>query len=71
MNIMGQQQAVLLLCYHNRSPPGVPCSLLSTSLHALVSRLKVVWAMAELSALARLMRARKHDGLRSSIGCLT
>ena len=25
----------------------------------------MVWAMAELSALARLMRTRKHDGLRS------
>lgn len=34
-------------------------------LHALVSRMKVVWAMAELSALARLMRTRKRDGLRS------
>ena len=43
----------------------VPCWLFSMALHALVSRLKVVWAMAELSALARLMRTRKHDGLRS------
>ena len=25
----------------------------------------MVWAMAELSALARLMRTRKRDGLRS------
>lgn len=30
---------------------------------ALVSRWKVVWAMAELSALERLMHSRKHDGL--------
>ena len=30
---------------------------------ALVSRWKVVWAMAELSALERLMHTRKYDGL--------